>query len=83
MTTDDESLVDDLGFTYQVRKSGEIAISRDGRVVATLGGPKAERLRADLEGADAAAVQQLLARVTGNYKRGNERLAGRHPRNQG
>jgi hypothetical protein len=24
-----------------------------------------------------------MARLTGNYKRGNERLAARHPRNRG
>jgi hypothetical protein len=23
-----------------------------------------------------------MARITGNYKRGNERLAGQHPRNR-
>jgi len=79
----EEPIEGDLGFSYRVRKSGEIAISRNGRVVSTLGGPKAERLRAELEGADEEAVQQLLARATGNYKRGNERLASRHPRNRG
>lgn len=33
---------------------------------------------------DAAAddEQQLMARVTGNYKRGNERVAREHPRNR-
>ena len=33
------------------------------------------------ETASESDVQQFLARLTGNYKRGNERLAGRHPRN--
>lgn len=27
--------------------------------------------------------QELMARVTGNYKRGNERVARNHPRNAG
>jgi hypothetical protein len=26
--------------------------------------------------------QELMARLTGNYKRGNERLARQHPRNR-
>ena len=26
--------------------------------------------------------QPLMARITGNYKHGNERLAGEHPRNR-
>ena len=27
-------------------------------------------------------AQQLMARITGNYKHGNERAAGNHPRNK-
>ena len=48
-------------------------ISRDGRVVTTLAGGAAKRFLDRVEGADADAAQQLMARATGNYKRGNER----------
>jgi hypothetical protein len=64
-------LADDL-FSYQVTKSGEVRISRGGRVVVTVRGAQADRLVARL-GAGDESDQQLLARVTGNYKRGNER----------
>jgi hypothetical protein len=58
-------------FSYQVTKSGEVRISRGGRVVVTLRGAQADRVVARL-GAGDEADQQLLARVTGNYRRGTE-----------
>lgn len=62
------------------KKSGELQILRDGKPVTLLGAAQAERLLAALarcEGDDEvsseAQRQRLLARATGNYKRGNER----------
>ncbi len=61
-------------FDYQVTKAGPIRVSRGGRVVVTVGGREADRLAAALErAADEHERQLLLAKVTGNYKRGNER----------
>ncbi len=71
----------DLGFTYRVRKSGEIEIRHRGCVAATLRGRAAADFLAEAE-TDFAAAQQAMARITGNYKRGNERTARRHPRNR-
>ena len=71
----------DLGFTYQVRKSGEIEIRHRGRVAATLRGRAAADFLAEAESSYAAA-QGAMARLTGNYKRGNERTARQHPRNR-
>jgi hypothetical protein len=58
------------GFSYQARKSGEVEIMHNGRHATTLRGFKASRFLADIDSTDS---QQLMARVTGNYKRGNER----------
>jgi len=66
---------DDLGFSFAERKSGEIVISRWGTPVTTLRGPSAERFRRLRE---RLGAQQAMARVTGDYRRGNER--GRPPR---
>lgn len=71
----------DIGFTYRVRKSGEIEIRHRGRVAAILRGAAAADFLAEAEG-DFAAGQQAMARLTGNYKRGNERAARQHPRNR-
>jgi hypothetical protein len=41
--------------------------------VTTLAGVPAERFLREVEGADEEAEQLLMARATGNFKRGNER----------
>ena len=79
MTSESE----DLGFGYRVRKSGEVELLRHGRQVSVLRGPDAGAFLARVESAAPDAAQQLMARLTGNYKRGNERLAGGHRRNRG
>ena len=71
----------DLGFTYRIRKSGEIEIRQRGRVAAILRGAVAADFLAEAEG-DFAAGQQAMARLTGHYKHGNERVARQHPRNR-
>lgn len=58
------------GFEYSVRKNGEVVITHHGRPAATLRGRPAERFLSRLEIDD---QQELMARVSGNYKRGNER----------
>jgi len=73
---------DDLGFTFRVSKQGGVPVFRQGRLVATLRGERAREFLARIEDADPAARQRLMARVTGNYQRGNERTAGSHPRNR-
>ena len=61
-------------FSYRVTKDGRVLISRGGRQVVVLAGAKADRLAAELAAAaDEQAEQLLLARATGNYRRGNER----------
>ena len=64
-------------FTHHVSKDGTVRVSRGGRVIATIGGPRRDRLIRAIEAATSAEdVQQLLARATGNYRRGNERTTG-------
>ena len=72
----------DLGFSYRIRRNGELEILHHGRVASTLRGSDADDFLAEVEAADEDAAQQLMARITGNYKRGNERLASQHPRNR-
>jgi hypothetical protein len=60
-------------FDHRVTKDGRVLVSRGGRTVAVLAGPSAARLVTRLAGADEPARQHLLARATGNYRRGNER----------
>ena len=69
------------GFAWRAHGDGSVAVTHEGRPAVTLRGDAARRLLAALEGAGEQQVQQLLARVTGNFRRGNERHARRHPRN--
>jgi len=61
-------------FMALVTKDDRVLVMREGRTVAVLSGAPAERLARGLSSAaDDDARQLLLARATGNYKRGNER----------
>jgi hypothetical protein len=73
---------DDLGFSFCRLKTGELEVMHCGRRAATLRGRDAEDFVAEIQGLGSAEEQQLMARITGNYKHGNERLAGQHPRNR-
>ena len=73
---------DDLGFRCRKSKNGDVVISRDAKTVTTLRGVDANDFLEEAQGADLFSQQQLMARVTGNYKRGNESVAINHPRNR-
>jgi hypothetical protein len=60
-------------FSYSTTKDGRIRVAFRGRHVVTLAGSDAQRLAGRLEGAGAEREQLLLAKATGNFKRGNER----------
>jgi len=72
---------DDLGFTFRVH-NGEYTILRRGKRATTLRGQRAAEFSYDVSEMNFAELQQLMARLTGNYKHGNERTARNHPRNQ-
>ncbi len=67
------------GFTYRVRKSGDVELLHHGRPAGVLRGAAAARFLVDVDNAD---PQELMARLTGNYKHGNERAARQHPRDR-
>ena len=72
----------DLGFTFRLKKSGEVEILHRGKLASTLRGTDAMDFIAEVESGEFADAQQLMARMTGNYKHGNERTASSHPRNR-
>ena len=72
----------DLGFDFEVRQNGEVAIFHRHRLAAILRGQAAQQFVTQANELSDAALQQVMARVTGNYKRGNERTAADHPRNR-
>ena len=65
---------DDFGFGWTLRKDCTLVISRAGRAVSERRGDAARTALSRLEAAgDAAGQQHVMARLTGNYRRGNER----------
>jgi hypothetical protein len=63
----------DEPFSFLPRSDGSIVIRYHAAPVTVLRGKAADRFRTRVDGAEAGAAQQLMARVTGNFKRGNER----------
>lgn len=66
------------GFSYRITSDGDVHVSHHGRVVTRLRGKSAEKVRRQLEQAAGAEneelrIQHVLARITGQYKHGNER----------
>ncbi len=61
------------GYSWEVRGK-EVVISHHGRVATVLRGAQAIKFVQDAESSD---EQLLMARLTGNYKHGNERRTRR------
>ena len=72
---------DDLGFVYRKVKSGDVFIHHRGLLAATLRGEKAASFISKITASDFAEQQQIMARVTANYKRGNEKSSRQHVKN--
>ncbi|MQY10293.1 hypothetical protein SRB5_04000 [Streptomyces sp. RB5] len=68
------------GFEYAARGDGSVEIRHHGRPATILRGDRAARFLREVTAGDA---QEVMARWTGNYRRGNERTARNHPRNSG
>lgn len=62
------------GFTFQVNKDGSIKIFHHGQLATSFRAKKASQVISKLERLDEAGQQHWMARLTGNYKHGNERL---------
>jgi len=60
-------------FSYLSRADGSIVIRYRTAPVTLLRGKAAARCTTRMADAEPAAAQQLMARATGNFKRGNER----------
>ena len=59
-------------FTVKATRD-KVLVEFRGRLVRTLVGRDADEVRRAIDAGDDAALQLLVARKTGNFKRGNER----------
>ncbi len=71
MTLDD--LKKEKPFSYHTTKSGQVRLSYRGKIVASLCGADAVKFIAKVECDSNSQAQRVMAKATGNFKRGNEK----------
>lgn len=80
--TDARGVLDARPFAYSAAKDGKVFLYWQGKAVKTLSGKEAGRFLADVQAMDERQAQLLMAKKTGNFKRGNEKGRWRHGRRQ-
>ncbi|MFJ8063269.1 hypothetical protein ACIQYS_01365 [Psychrobacillus sp. NPDC096426] len=71
---DKKNRLDEKPFSYQITKDNSVFIEFHGKRVKILKGKEAEKFLERIEDAEDEKEEQLiLAKITGNFKRGNER----------
>ncbi|MBX3065686.1 MAG: hypothetical protein U0528_10845 [Anaerolineae bacterium] len=71
----DPEPLSDQPFSYQQTKNGKVFIFWYDKQAKILSGESAAKFITEIESLDDAGAQLLMARLTGNFKRGNERQA--------
>lgn len=75
--TDARGMLKEEPFAYTETKNGKVFVSWQGKQVVTLQGADATRFLQRMNGADPNQAQLIMAKCTGNFKRGNEKAAKR------
>ncbi|MGD6958458.1 hypothetical protein ACQCWA_11170 [Rossellomorea aquimaris] len=72
--TDKRNRLDEAPFQYRVNKDQSVFIEHEGKRVKILKGREAEKFIKNVNAAENdKAIQLVMAKITGNFKRGNER----------
>jgi glycine/serine hydroxymethyltransferase len=72
---DKRNRLDEAPFSYKITKNHTVLIDYYGKQVKLLKGKDAEKILEKIKIAEnEKAVQLILAKITGNFKRGNERM---------
>ena len=74
-------LLSEKPFGYRALKKGLVQITYNGKVVFTLSGRNSSRFLAKLSAADSQSAQLTMAKVTGHFKHGSERVSNNRSRN--
>lgn len=65
--------LEDEPFDYQITKDKRVLLYYKDKLIKTISGKIATKFIAQIEGLDWYEQQLVLAKATGNFKRGNER----------
>lgn len=75
---DKRNRLDEEVFTYRLSKNNTVFISYKGKEIKIVKGKEAEKLVGRIEAANTdKEVQLALAKITGNFKHGNERTVNK------
>lgn len=70
---DKRSILDGKPFSYKITKDKKVFIYWKGKQVTILKGKENERFLLKIQNANEKELQLIMAKVTGNFKRGNEK----------
>jgi len=70
---DKRNRLDEEVFTYRQTKDNKVLIYWMGKQVTILSGKQAEKFLARIANAEFKEAQLIMAKATGNFKRGNEK----------
>ncbi len=71
----EKSSLEDFPFSFRTYKNGSVSVFYKEREVTILKGKNAENFLSKVESRDDLQAQMVMAKITGNFKRGNERQA--------
>jgi hypothetical protein len=71
---DRRGILEENIFSYKISKERKIFIYWEGRQITTLAGNRAEEFIAKIQILDGKAAQLIMAKMTGNFKHGNEKM---------
>ncbi|MDQ7026101.1 MAG: hypothetical protein Q9P01_02475 [Anaerolineae bacterium] len=70
---DKRNKLNDEPFDYAISKESRVLLYWHNKHIKTLAGKQAQKFISQIEGLDAKAAQLVMAKATGNFKRGNEK----------
>jgi hypothetical protein len=70
---DKRNILDGEPFSYKILKDKKIIIYWNDKQVTILRGKESERFLAKIQNTDKKEAQLIMAKITGNFKHGNER----------
>lgn len=70
---DKRNMLDEEPFSYKITKDNKIFIYWNGKQASILNGKESERFLLKIQDKEIKEVQLIMAKITGNFKRGNEK----------
>jgi len=74
---DKRGILEDEVFTYRITKDRKVFLSWHGKQVTTLSDRKAEDFISAIDNASSKDAQLIMAKATGHFKHGNEKMGKR------